>query len=148
MVIHSLCDLVMLLLRFFPAPCLQTESNQKLELEKTPLQLVGFSCFHNKSLLCDDTPTPSFLPSPLPSLSSLCFHSSEADSTLKRCLAFKSLQCIPSGHGIGHEATGNLLCCTRVQRQTNLQERKTSVCPSVTPDYCPSQANIVNMPNT
>ena len=143
MVIHSLCDLVMLLLRFFPAPCLQTESNQKLELEKTPLQLVGFSRFHNKSLLCDDTPTPSFLPSPLPSisslppsppsflpspsslpllpsplpsLSSLCFHSSEADSTLKRCLAFKSLQCIPSGRGIGHEATGNLLCCTRVQR--------------------------------
>ena len=79
MVIHSLCDLVTLLLRFFPAPCLQTESNQKLELEKTPLQLVGFSRFHNKSLLCDDTPPPSFLPSPsppsppfpLPSLSSL-----------------------------------------------------------------------------
>lgn len=66
MVIHSLCDLVMLLLRFFPAPCLQTESNQKLELEKTPLQLVGFSRFHNKSLLCDDTPPPSFLPSPSP----------------------------------------------------------------------------------
>ena len=67
MVIHSLCDLVMLLLRFFPAPCLQTESNQKLELEKTPLQLVGSSRFHNKSLCVMIHPLPhsSLPPSPL-----------------------------------------------------------------------------------